>query len=87
MLRFALLVVFLMALPSVVYAAIARVRTGESLDQVLTKLPIATLAAAGAVLTAIVLFTHLQLNRNEPGSRYVPPVYKDGQIVPGHVEP
>ena len=87
MLRFVLLVVFLMALPAVVYAAIARVRSSESLDQVLTKLPIATLAAAGVVLTAIVLVAYLQLNRNEPGSRYVPPVFKDGQIVPGHVEP
>ncbi len=87
MLRFVLLVVFLMALPAVIYAAIARVRSGETLDQVLTKLPIVTLAAAGAVLTAIMLFTHLQLNRNEPGSRYVPSIYKDGQIVPGHVEP
>lgn len=87
MLRFVLLVVMLMALPAVIYAAIAVVRSGDTLDQVLTKLPIVTLAAAGAVLTAIVLVAYIQLNRNEPGGHYVPPVFKDGEIVPGHVEP
>ena len=86
MVRFVLLVVFLMALPALVYLAVARIRTGHSLDGLMAKLPVATLAAAGAVLTAAVLLIHLQLNRNAPGGRYVPPTYKDGEIQPGHVE-
>jgi hypothetical protein len=86
MLRFVLLVIFLMALPALVYAAIARLRTGEGLDEIMPKLPIVTLAAAGAVLTAAVLLVYLQINRNAPGGRYVPPVLKNGEIEPGHVE-
>ena len=86
MLRFVLLVIFLMALPAVVYLAYARVKTGETLDRAIARLPIVPLAIAGAVLTAAVLFTHLQLNRNAPGGHYVPPVLKDGEIQPGHVE-
>ena len=86
MLRFVLLVVFLMALPAALYLAYACLRTGETLDLAMAKLPIVPLAIAGAVLTVAVLFTHLQLNRNAPGGHYVPPVFKNGEIQPGHVE-
>jgi ABC-type Fe3+ transport system permease subunit len=86
MLRFALLVVFLLALPMVLYVTYARIRTGQTLDEVMNKVPIAPLTIAGAVLTAAVLLVYLQYNRNEPGGRYVPPVFKDGAIQPGHVE-
>lgn len=86
MLRFVLLVVFLLALPMVLYVAYARLRTGQSTEEVMARIPIAPLAIAGAVLTAAVLLVYLQLNRNEPGGHYVPPVLEDGEIKPGHVE-
>ena len=86
MLRFALLVIFLMALPVVLYTAYACFRSGQSLDAAMAGAPVAPLLIAGVVLTAAVLVVYLQLNRNEPGGHYVPTVYKDGQIQPGHIE-
>lgn len=86
MLRFVLLVIFLMALPTVLYTAYVRVKSGGGLDEIMGKAPFLPLVLSGMVLTAAVLFVHLQFNRNAPGGRYVPPVYKDGTIVPGHVE-
>jgi ABC-type Fe3+ transport system permease subunit len=86
MLRFVLLVIFLMALPTVLYTAYVRVKTGGGIDDIMSKAPFLPLALSGVVLTAAVLFVYLQINRNDPGGRYVPPVYKDGKIVPGHVE-
>jgi hypothetical protein len=86
MLRFVLLVVFLMALPALIYVALARFRTGQGLDEIMPRLPVVALAAAGAVLTTAVLLVYLQFNRNAPGGQYVPPVFKDGEIQPGHVE-
>lgn len=86
MLRFVLLVVFLMALPTVLYTAYKRVKSGDGIDVIMGKAPFLPLVLSGVVLTAAVLFVYLQLNRNDPGGRYVPPAYKDGKIVPGHVE-
>ncbi|MEZ5925361.1 MAG: hypothetical protein R3D57_13355 [Hyphomicrobiaceae bacterium] len=86
MLRFALLVVFLMALPMLLYTAYAHLRSGRTIDEAVAGAPVVPLLAVGVVLTAAVLLVYLQLNRNEPGRQYVPPVYKDGQIQPGHVE-
>ena len=86
MLRFVLLVIFLMALPTVLYTAYVRVRTGGELETIMGRAPYLPLVVSGVVLTAAVLFVYLQVNRNEPGGHYVPPVYKDGTIVPGHYE-
>lgn len=86
MLRFVLLVIFLMALPTVLYTAYARVKTGEGIDAIMGRAPFLPLVLSGVALTAAVLFVYLQMNRNDPHGRYVPPVYKDGEIVPGHVE-
>ena len=49
---------------------------------------IAWLALAGAVLmvTVLVIFIHLDPSP-AGGGTYVPPRFKDGVIVPGHIEP
>ena len=86
MLRFVLLVIFLMALPTLLYTAYVRAKTGGGIEDIMGKAPFVPLVVSGAVLTAAVLFVYLQFNRNEPGGRYVPPVYQDGKIVPGHFE-
>ncbi|MFO1169575.1 MAG: hypothetical protein U1E49_01250 [Hyphomicrobiaceae bacterium] len=86
MLRFVLLVIFLMALPTLLYTAYVRAKKGGGIEDIMGKAPFLPLVVSGVVLTAAVLFVYLQVNRNEPGGHYVPPVYKDGTIVPGHYE-
>lgn len=86
MLRFVLLVIFLMALPTLLYTAYVRAKNGGGIEDIMGKAPFLPLVVSGVVLTAAVLFVYLQVNRNEPGGHYVPPVYKDGTIVPGHYE-
>ena len=51
------------------------------------RLPWAWLAAAGVVLTALVLFVvTVGFGTAVTGGAYVPPRFEDGRIVPGHIE-
>ena len=43
-------------------------------------------ALAGLVLVAASLLTYRVSTGNAPGGTYVPPSYKDGEIVPGRFE-
>ena len=43
-------------------------------------------ALAGLVLVTASLLTYRISSGNEPGGTYVPPSYKDGDIVPGRFE-
>jgi Family of unknown function (DUF6111) len=59
--------------------------TGEAIAW--HRLPWVWLAAAGVVLTALVLFVvTVGFGNTVPGA-YVPPRFEDGRIVPGHIEP
>ena len=48
--------------------------------------PIFWLLAFGAVLMFVSLIFFGHWEGGAPGKQYVPPVYRDGVIVPGHVE-
>jgi hypothetical protein len=41
---------------------------------------------AGFVLLAASLVVTALTQRERPNGRYVPPAYRDGRIVPGHIE-
>ena len=50
------------------------------------RLPWIWLAAAGVVVTGVVLVTMVESGDSIEGS-YIPPHLEDGEIVPGHVAP
>jgi hypothetical protein len=49
--------------------------------------PVLWLLLAGAVLVLVTLVAFGSFGGGKPGDAYVPPVVKDGRIVPGHLEP
>lgn len=57
-------------------------RKGSPLDDA----PVIWLFAAGAMLVVIVLVAFGTTSGGKPGQTYVPPVYKDGKIIPGRSE-
>jgi hypothetical protein len=59
-----------------------RIRPTKLLDDA----PLLWLAGAGAILLVVVLVAFGSTSGGKPGQQYVPPVYKDGRIEPGHIE-
>ena len=48
--------------------------------------PLIWLFIAGAVLVIVTLVAFGSTSGGKPGQHYVPPVMKDGKIVPGHID-
>jgi hypothetical protein len=64
-------------------------RTGQSPRQILDEGPLVWLSLAGVAMIAAVLLVFGvkgSQDEGEAGRAYVPPVYKDGKIVPGQVK-
>lgn len=79
----------LFLLPTVVYVAYVLLKRrieGTSDVNVLDDAPLIWLVAAGAALVIITLIVFGSVSGGKPGQVYQPPVYRDGKIVPGHLE-
>jgi hypothetical protein len=48
--------------------------------------PVVWLFGAGAMLVVIVLVAFGTTSGGKPGQTYIPPVFKDGQVIPGRSE-
>jgi hypothetical protein len=88
MLRVVVVNLTLLLLPSLVYGAyIYLTRRNAPLDKALDDAPIFWLFGIGVILMLATLIYYIQFSGGgRPGQTYVPPAYKDGKIVPGHVE-
>lgn len=56
-------------------------------QQIISDAPLMWLFSAGAILVLLTLFAFESSSTGgKPGQQYLPPVFKDGRIEPGHVE-
>jgi hypothetical protein len=87
MIRVVLVNLVFLFFPALLYFAYVYLRRRDKPDEeILSNAPIFWLFSAGVamMLASIVIFGHWE--GGEPGKRYVPPQFKDGVIIPGHVE-
>jgi hypothetical protein len=87
MIRIILVNVLLLLFPALLYFSYVYLRHREQPDEeIVSNAPIFWLLAFGAVLMLGSLIFFGKWEGGAPGKQYVPPVYRDGVIVPGHVE-
>ena len=88
MLRIAIIELALLATPLVLWTVYACVTRRQRVAVVLDDAPMSWLMVAGIGLVVIGLASFAVYSADPAGEgKYVPPVYQDGRIVPGHVEP
>jgi hypothetical protein len=83
--------VLLFLVPTAVYLGyvLLVLKTGQSPREALDEAPLVWLSLAGiAMIAAVLIVFGLREagTEGEAGKAYVPPVYKDGQIIPGQVK-
>ncbi len=80
--------ILLFLLPTIVYVAYVYMTRDEKpgAARVLDDAPLVWLFIAGAVIVLVVLTAFESMSGGKPGQVYFPPVFKDGQIEPGHLE-
>ena len=84
----------LFLLPTMIYAAWMVFKHYQSESggppdhqQIISDAPLLWLFSAGAILVLLTLFAFESSSTGgKPGQQYLPPVFKDGRIEPGHVE-
>lgn len=87
MARVLLINVFMFLLPFIVYGAYLYLSRKDDEDKNYWRdAPIGWLFGIGMVLVFIAIASLIQFTGSGPGGQYVPPQFKDGKIVPGHVE-
>ena len=87
MIRIILVNLLFLLLPLIIYFAYVLLRQSpESNDGILTNAPIFWLLAAGVGLMLIAIVILGRWEGGKPGKTYVPPVYRDGVVIPGHYE-
>jgi Family of unknown function (DUF6111) len=88
MLRLVLENILLFLAPAALYVGYEMLlrNTATKPRQILDQAPLVVLFLAGlaVVITTLVLFRSRE--EGNAGQAYVPPAYKDGKIVPGHVQ-
>lgn len=77
-------------LPTVLYllwaVAIRDSGSGKKIATIIAESPWYWLFVAGLVLAAGTLVVTALTNGGAPGGTYIPPVWKDGRVIPGRVE-
>lgn len=86
MIRIAFIEILLFLLPFLVYAGWRFVVHEARGRAVIGDAPVLVLIAIGLSLFAAGLFYMASYETESTEGRYVPPVYRDGKIVPGHFE-
>lgn len=88
MIRIILENVILFLLPTIIYVAYRLLTRKENASsaRVLDDAPLLWLFFAGAALALMTLVFFSKTDGGKPGQVYVPPVLKDGKIIPGHNE-
>lgn len=78
--------IILFLLPTGVYFAYRYLAMGaeRSAEKAMDGAPYVGLFATGAVLVLAVIAIFGENDGGRPGQTYVPPVFKDGRIEPGH---
>jgi hypothetical protein len=82
----------LFLLPTVIYLVYTYMTrpeasaTGEAPPRILDDAPLIWLFLAGTVLVIVTLVAVGSTSGGRPGQHYEPPVMKDGQIQPGHID-
>jgi hypothetical protein len=87
MIRIILVNLLFLVFPSLLYFSYVYLRRWQKPDEeIVANAPIFWLFASGValMLASIVLFGHWE--GGAPGKHYVPPQFKDGVVIPGHVE-
>lgn len=89
MIRIILENLLLILTPTLIYVAYVYLTTdpNKSRQQSLNEAPLLWLFLIGVALAVGVLFTFGSTSGGKPGQAYHPPVFRDGKIVPGKVEP
>ena len=90
MLRVVIENLILFLLPTVLYVAFVmlrrRGRPNSSPQAILDEAPIVWLIAVGALMMMAGLAYFATTDGGKPGEGYSPPVYRDGEIIPGRRE-
>jgi hypothetical protein len=86
MIRIALIEVLLFLLPFLIYAGWRFVVHEARGSAVIGDAPVLVLIALGLSLLAAGLFYIASYDKEGVEGHYVPAIYKDGKIVPGHFE-
>lgn len=87
MARVLLINIFMFLLPFIVYGAYLYLSRKDDEDTNYWRdAPIGWLFGIGMVLVFAVIVSLIQFTGSGPEGQYVPPQFKDGKIVPGHVE-
>ena len=87
MIRVVLVNLLFLFFPALLYFSYVYLRKRDKPDeQIVANAPIFWLLAAGVAMmvASIVIFGHWE--GGAPDRQYVPPQYKDGVIIPGHME-
>jgi Family of unknown function (DUF6111) len=89
MIRIVIENIFFFLIPTLVYIsweAYIR-RTWPGLGEVLRTAPLLNLFFMGAAMMLFALVAFSSRSHNTPDETYVPPVFEDGKLQPGHAQP
>lgn len=87
MIRVILVNLLFLLLPSIIYFSYVYLRgDSKSGEEAVSNAPILWLLILGVMLMVSTLFIFGKWEGSDPSKQYYPPVYRDGVIVPGHVE-
>jgi hypothetical protein len=80
--------ILLFLLPTLLYVGYVYLtrEPGRGGARALDEAPLIWLFVAGALLVIVTLVAFGSTSGGRPGQQYVPPVMKDGKIVPGHID-
>lgn len=88
MIRIVLLNLLLLLLPLVMYVGYIHLTSAgvpKTLARILEEAPLAWLLLTGSVLALAMMLIFATVPEGRPGDAYRPPVFRDGEIVPGQL--
>ncbi len=88
MIRIVIENLLLLLLPTIIYFSYVFLTRGKTTTgrQALTDAPLLWLFVAGVMCSMVAIVFFISKSGGAPGDRYVPSVYKDGEVIPGYIE-